>query len=61
MEVHWVGFLRSSIVEWIESTDAYMSMTNIIGRKIKRGVVFILLNDCWCGCLWRPGSWWIYS
>jgi len=32
-----------------KSTDAYMSMTNIIGRKIKRGVVFILLMTVGAG------------
>ncbi|MGI9531736.1 efflux RND transporter permease subunit [Lutimonas sp.] len=32
-----------------KSTDAYMSMTNIIGRKIKRGVIFILLMTVGAG------------
>ncbi len=32
-----------------KSTDAYMSMTNIIGRKIKRSVIFILLMTVGAG------------
>ncbi len=32
-----------------KSTDAYMSMTNIIGRKIKRSVIFIVLMTIGAG------------
>jgi len=32
-----------------KSTDAYMSFTNIVGRKIKRGIVFILVMTVGAG------------
>ncbi len=45
IKAHWGGFLESSIKEWTEPTDIYMSFTNIITRKLKRGVViFIVLT-----------------
>lgn len=45
-----LGWFFGKFNSWMhKSTDSYMSFTNIIGRKIKRGVVFILLMTVGAG------------
>jgi HAE1 family hydrophobic/amphiphilic exporter-1 len=54
-----LGWFFGKFNKWMDkSTDSYMSMTNIIGRKIKRSVVFIIIMTLGVGIFGKmvPGG-----
>ena len=54
-----LGLFFGKFNKWMDkSTDSYMSMTNIIGRKIKRSVIFIIIMTIGAGIFGKmvPGG-----